>query len=147
MQDAKGAHPEGLGGKPRSFADYAAEHNVVSPPVQGAVINGADVSKMTIEDALVRTQQIMAKVALNPSNVLGYDTIHKIDPETGVYFFEGDFGDFLNEAARFYLLNAYGIRIAAFSTGQGLYNDMKRKIRAGNDPRINPNVMEMKILE
>ena len=49
--------------------------------------------------------------------------VHQIDPDTDAYFFEGDFANFVNEAIKFYLRNAYGVRIAAFTNGQDLYND------------------------
>ena len=74
---------------PSSFAEFAAERRRSAPPPaeNAALPSGAEVAQVTIGDALVRTQQIMTKVALNPSNVLGYDLIHRVDPETNSYFF------------------------------------------------------------
>jgi hypothetical protein len=57
----------------------------------------------------------MVKVALNPSNVLGYDLVHQIDPDTSAPAFEGDFTGFINEAVKFCFLGAYGVKIAAFT--------------------------------
>ncbi len=72
----------------------------------------------------------MTKVALNPSLVMEYDLIHAIDPDTGAHAFESDLDDLLNEAGKFYLKHAYGIRIAAFTTDGGIYNQMKRMANA-----------------
>ena len=82
---------------------------------------------MTYGDAEIRTQQIITKVALNQSNVLGYDLVHAIDPDTRAPAFTGDFGDFLNEA-EVYLWNAYGVKVAAYTSGGGIYNKMKRQL-------------------
>jgi hypothetical protein len=44
-----------------------------APPTGGAV------AQMTYGDAAIRTQQIMTKVALNPSNVRGNSLIHAVE--------------------------------------------------------------------
>ena len=92
----------------RNLGDYALGHRPPPAPEESGS-SGARIAEVTLGDVLVRTQQIMTKAALNPSNVLGYDMVHQIDPDTDACFFEGDFADFLNEAAKFYLLKAYGV--------------------------------------
>ncbi len=57
-------------GGPRTFADFPADGGGARPPPHsegGAPSTGAEVAQVTVQDAYVRTQQIMTKVAFNPS--------------------------------------------------------------------------------
>lgn len=124
-------HTVDRGARARTYGEYVEEtlagRAAPRREPEDALPSGTAIAQLTYQDAAIRTPQVMTKVALNPSNVLGYDLIHAIDPDTNAPAFAGDFGDFLNEAAKFYLWAAYGVKIAAFTTGGGVYNNLKRR--------------------
>jgi hypothetical protein len=69
----------------------------------------------------------MAKVALNPGNVLAYEWVSRtIDPATDTPMFVGDFGDFVNWCISYAMARGYGFRVGIITTGQGTYQQMRR---------------------
>ena len=95
------------GARARTYGEYVEEtlagRAAPRREPEDALPSGTAIAQLTYQDAAIRTQQVMTKVALNPSNVLGYDLIHAVDPDTNAPAFTGDFGDFLNKAAKYYL--------------------------------------------
>jgi len=83
----------------------------------------------------------MSEVALNPSNVMAHAFLsNTLDPDAERPFFEGDFADFINWAIGYAIFDAYGLKAAMITTGQGKYQKMKQMAQVGRTTRIDPNI-------
>ena len=127
-EKASSSYPSQLDGI-RTNGSQLAEDLLAEP------IIGSAVSRATLEGVTVRTQAIMSKVALNPSLVLAHSYLaNSVDADTQRPYFEGDFGDFLNWAAQYALLDAYGVQIGVITTGRSKYEEMKKAAFIGKTP-------------
>ena len=86
-------HTYGKNAGARTYGEFVEESLAgrVSPPrePEDALPSGTAIAQLTYQDQAIRTQQVITKVALNPSNVLGYDLIYVEDLNTGLSAFEG----------------------------------------------------------
>jgi hypothetical protein len=77
----------------RTYGEFVEESLAGRVPQKGPPGNvgpsGTAVAQLTYQDQAIRTQQVITKVVLNPSNVLGYDLIYMEDLNTGLSAFEG----------------------------------------------------------